>query len=362
MSDLEEKMLNILYRREKAILDGNSKNILSLLEPIINSEEKYRELLTEQKMGVNRLVVLLTHKCQLNCSYCSVRKYSESMRLKILFKAIDLLMTSKKNEVQLQFFGGEPLLEFELLKNGVSYAQKQAKSVNKKVIFLLTTNGIALAAECIAFLEKENVKLELSMDGIRELQLQNRTNVSGVDYYDKLKRNVRALVASKIEYITISVVAPDKIKEMLSTVKYLTELGVKNIQLNYNLGVYWDSAAKQEYKKAEKEVKKYLNKKGVVYINDTMSRREPVVLNAEITVDCNGDLFLETGICLENDFKKLKKDFYLGSLKNIKDINSIATSRLHNFKTLIKVYTKGRTEFRKIILNNIEMGGPAWIK
>ena len=66
-----------------------------------------------------RLVLLITHNCQLRCKYCRVRKFPASMSETTLFKAIDLLFTFNRRDLELQFFGGEPLLEFDLIKKGV---------------------------------------------------------------------------------------------------------------------------------------------------------------------------------------------------------------------------------------------------
>ena len=361
---IDNLLVSLIYAREKMILEdaGDVGIYTQLIEKYIDFpniiSEKNKIGLKELSDGVNRLVVLVTHSCQLRCEYCSVRKFSAEMGEDTLKKAIDLMFTSKKEEVQLQFFGGEPLLRFNLVKKGVAYAEDLAKMTGKKLKLILTTNGIALDNEKISYMKKHDFTLEFSLDGSIKTQLKFRKSVSGNDYFKAVMNNLLLVDKNKLDYYIISVVSPSNVKDLYSNHKYLAEKGFRRIQINYALGKYWNREKTRMLFEEIKRIVDYMNKseEKLIFINSLKTRREPVVLNSEITVDCDGTLYFETGICLEEDFNKLKKDFRIGTLDNMKDINIVFNTRSRNLKRLVDVYSKEKPEFRKIILNNIEIG------
>lgn len=359
-------LMSLIFAHEEMVLkkylSGKTVEYSDLIEKYSDYPKRisksFNLSLEELSEGVNRLVVLVTHSCQLNCAYCSVRKYDAEMDFSTLKKSIDLLFTSKKTEVQLQFFGGEPLIKFELIKQGVEYAKFLSKKKEKAVRFILTTNGILLSKEKTDYLVKNNFTIECSLDGDAHTQLRSRKMVSEKNYYHIVLENLKYLSKQKTDHYIIMVVQPNNVKKMYSNVNYLIKQGFDNIQINYALGKYWNERNSnilfEQIKKVKKLFIKTDNRNS--FINLSKTRREPVVLNSEITVDCNGDIFLETGICLENDFSKLKRDFWLGNLKNTSNINEFFATPSRNFKRLVDVYAKDKHGFRKIILNNIEIG------
>lgn len=358
MKAMDTALLKLIYRKEYLLLQGREEEA-SKLSSMIEEFKDYPWLISEKSgadlkalsPGISRLVLLVTHSCQLRCSYCSVGKYRAEMGSDVMRKAVDLLFTSKKEDVQLQFFGGEPLLNLGVVKEAVEYASGLCKKTGKNVRFILTTNGIALTEEIIKYLMENDFLVEFSFDGKEETQMKYR---SGVDHYGILLENLRKLRKSGVRYQVISVVTPENVSKAAENLLYIRSLGLDNLQLNYALGNYWseDDATELESQltRAMKEIDK------ATMVNAMKQRREPVVLNAEVTVDCDGSAFLETGICLEEDFATLKKDFYIGSVEDMEDIDLIFPTRSRNLYRLVEVYTKGKQDFRKIILNNIDMG------
>lgn len=96
--------------------------------------------------------------------------------------------------------------------------------------------------------------------------------------------------------------------------------------------------------------------KNIEFINLSSMRKEPVVLNAELTLDCDGGIYLESGICLEEDFAAMKNKFKVCSIKTAKNINLLSTSDFRNFYNLSRVYGRVSPFFRKVIVNNIKLG------
>jgi sulfatase maturation enzyme AslB (radical SAM superfamily) len=371
---LDDILFYLNYRREKLLLSGEKKRSEELASVISENSDYLKEIeqgvlsreghVSEEEIdrifpSPDRLVVMTTHNCQLRCRYCSVRKFSARMDRKTLFRSIDLLFTSSKKDLQLQFFGGEPLIEFSLIKDGVEYAESMIKKHRKNVRFMLTTNGILLTKDKIEFLKEHNFTVEFSIDGMMETQLKTRKAADGRNYYSVVMKNLKNAAGSNLDLYTISVVTPETVDMLFRNFMYLVSQGHRRIQVNYSLGFFWSA---NDIKKLIRELGKIMDfvksekGRGIDFINITRIRKEPVVLNAEVTVDCDGTVYLETGICLEEDFNEMKRKFSVGSLDTISDIRRVSSTRFNNLYLLSKIYGEHAEHFRKIIINNIELG------
>lgn len=366
MKALDIFLLNLVYEREKMIMGGFKGSEIGYFTGLVENFKDYPDKLAQNNhldlpdlsQGINRLVLLVTHSCQLRCRYCSVRKFSSEMSEETLRAAIDLLFTSKKEEVQLQFFGGEPLLKFNLVKKGVAYALKKSKQTGKKVKFILTTNGIALDQKKADYLIKNNFTIECSLDGDKETQMRSRRSENGQSFHELVMNNFSYLAKKKADYYIISVVQPENVDKLWKNINYLYGQGFKHLQVNYALGFFWGRREARKLLKQMQKIKNIFDQKGKdeYLVNAIEDRREPVILNAEITVDSNGEIFLETGISLEENFNQFKKNFKLGDLQGITDINTIFNSRSRNMYFLVDAYSGKKKSFRELILNNIDMG------
>lgn len=207
------------------------------------------------------------------------------------------------------------------------------------------------------FFKKHKFLIECSIDGEIENQLKMRRERSGIDYYSQLLDNLEYLFSSNVAHYSISVAMPQNAADIFSNFKHLVSLGFKRLQMNYSLGVFWPENAIAKLFEETVKITNYLKKrKGVEFINLTSMRREPVVLNAELTVDCDGGIYLESGICLEEDFGAMKKKFLVTDINKAKNINLYASTQFQNFYRLSRAYSYVNPEFRKIILNNIFLG------
>ena len=130
--------------------------------------------------NLNTMALQLTQNCNLRCKYCVYsgnyenRKHSSlKMNKEIAYRAIDFFVrhSSDSEKLHLGFYGGEPLLEFELIKGCVEYIKKIA---NKEVIFNITTNCVLLDESKIDFLYKNRFRLTISLDGPQEIHDANR--------------------------------------------------------------------------------------------------------------------------------------------------------------------------------------------
>ena len=140
---------------------------------------------------IKALCLHVAHTCNLNCEYCFAgqgKYHGEDaiMSFETGKKALDFLVENSGNRKNLEvdFFGGEPLVNFEVVKQLVSYARSIEKEKNKNFRFTLTTNGVLLDDDAIDFLNKEMNNVVLSLDGRKEVNDAKRKTINGKGSYD----------------------------------------------------------------------------------------------------------------------------------------------------------------------------------
>lgn len=130
---------------------------------------------------ISMLTLQVTQKCNLRCRYCVFsggyenRGHSNrSMDFKTAKKGIDFLIghSAENNRISLGFYGGEPLLEFDLIRKCIEYSEEKAEG--KEIQFTLTTNGTILEEKMIEYFEKHDMSLVISLDGPSEIHNKNR--------------------------------------------------------------------------------------------------------------------------------------------------------------------------------------------
>jgi uncharacterized protein len=140
----------------------------------------------------------VAHDCNLRCAYCfadDVIAEKARMTPETAKKAVDFLISSSKNRehLEMDFFGGEPLLAWDTVLQTVAYAKEQGARLNKQFKFTLTTNGLLLDDEKINFINREMSNVVLSLDGRREVNDKMR----GTGVCDKVLPKFKQLVASR---------------------------------------------------------------------------------------------------------------------------------------------------------------------
>jgi sulfatase maturation enzyme AslB (radical SAM superfamily) len=145
--------------------------------------------------GIESLQVILTSRCNLRCSYCyqNARKRGR-MSWKTLRAALDLALDSAAPDVGVTFAGGEPLLEFPLIRRAVAYVERNRPRA-KIVTCSISTNGTLLTNEIIAFLEEHRIRTQLSFDGAALAQ-----DLRGPGTFSKLDRTLDRLLARHQEF------------------------------------------------------------------------------------------------------------------------------------------------------------------
>lgn len=163
-------------------------------EALLFTDDIYKDLsidIVNKPTTIKALCLNVAHTCNLSCEYCFAKggKYSGPdaiMTKEIARSAIDFLLENSGNHYNLDidFFGGEPLLNFDVVKDTVSYAKSKEEEYNKHFNFTLTTNGVLLDDDVIDYLNENMKNVVLSLDGRKEKHDQFRKTLNGKGSYD----------------------------------------------------------------------------------------------------------------------------------------------------------------------------------
>ncbi len=153
---------------------------------------------------IKALCLHVAHTCNLNCSYCfaSQGKYHGDralMSFEVGKRALDFLMENSgtRRNLEVDFFGGEPLMNWQVVKDLVAYARSVEQEKGKNFRFTLTTNGVLIDDDVIDFCNKEMSNVVLSLDGRKEIHDATRVDYAGKGSYDKIVPKFQKLVEAR---------------------------------------------------------------------------------------------------------------------------------------------------------------------
>ncbi len=188
---------------------------------------------------VKALCLHIAHTCNLNCSYCFASQgnyHGERalMSFEVGKRALDFLIENSgtRRNLEVDFFGGEPLMNFEVVKQLVAYARSIEKEKGKNFRFTLTTNGVLIDDDVIDFANRECSNVVLSLDGRKEIHDRFRVDYAGNGSWDKIVPKFKKMVESrggKNYYMrgTFTHANPD----FLNDIKTMLDLGFNELSM-----------------------------------------------------------------------------------------------------------------------------------
>lgn len=195
--------------------DVTRSDVLECLDDIAELErthklftpDDYEQLAADYKGSshvIKALCLHVAHTCNLNCSYCfaSQGKYHGEraiMSFEVGKRALDFLVENSgtRRNLEVDFFGGEPLMNWQVVKDLVAYARSIEKDAGKNFRFTLTTNGVLLDDEVTEFCNREMHNVVLSLDGRKEVNDRFRVDVAGNGSYERIVPNFQRFVAKR---------------------------------------------------------------------------------------------------------------------------------------------------------------------
>ena len=174
---------------------------LGLLSTAGAGTPKVKKAIKKEPYPVVNMCLFLTQSCNLKCVYCygDGGGYGTGGRMdeQTAFQAVDWLLeqSEKIKKLHIGFFGGEPFLNFPLMKAIVAYAKDKVQAIGKEVDFNTTTNATLLDEEQIAFIKEHKINVMVSFDGPKEVQDAQRPYANGEGSYDVIVPKLKKLLA-----------------------------------------------------------------------------------------------------------------------------------------------------------------------
>lgn len=209
-----EKAIEIIYEKYKnEVTKEEVEECFNQVQELKDNKQLFTEdsfepmagKLKEKTSGVVKALCLhIAHTCNLNCSYCfaSQGKYHGEramMSFEVGKRALDFLIENSgtRRNLEVDFFGGEPLMNFDVVKRLVEYARSVEKEHNKNFRFTLTTNGMLIDDDVIDFANKEMSNVVLSLDGRKEVHDKFRVDYAGKGSWDVIVPKFQKLVEKR---------------------------------------------------------------------------------------------------------------------------------------------------------------------
>jgi uncharacterized protein len=209
--------------------------------------EDYIQRLT--RMSTNKIELYLAEACNLRCRYCYVDANDALsgglMPWEVAKQAIDLVFHRAGNarEIDITFFGGEPLLNKPVFREAVRYSQQLGADQGKVVRYSMTTNGTLLDDEIIDYIKRYHFGLMVSLDGPKEVHDRVRPFADGRGSFDVAARNIKRLMQQR-RSVTVRCTLSNRCLDWIGIVKFLEDFGFTRLAMSrctgksYCLGPY----------------------------------------------------------------------------------------------------------------------------
>jgi sulfatase maturation enzyme AslB (radical SAM superfamily) len=189
-------------------------------------------------MELESVCVILTDQCNFECSYCYQDRGNQRLDFPTLARTIDFFHPFFARECVVSFYGGEPLLAFDLIQRAVEHMDRLPTEHRRKIRFSLTTNGSLLNEEILGFLAEHEFSLVLSFDGLAQDVSRKKGS------FDSLASVIpRILARPRISLETNSVFSSETVGYLSESVAYLVRLGLPKLDVNFAHKPPWTSAA-----------------------------------------------------------------------------------------------------------------------
>ena len=188
--------------------------------------------------------LMLTQRCNLRCGHCNIGEGSKTMSLSIAKKAVDFIFKrARKDEIiDVGFFGGEPLLAFDRIKEITEYIEDHHDFHPDRIRISIVTNGTLFSDAIARFVGDRNIRFIISCDGPPEIQDIFRRTLTGTKESSELvSQTIKSALAALDRIVVNTVFQPSTFLMLPRIVEYLSSMGVRHICLNPNYSAQWMS-------------------------------------------------------------------------------------------------------------------------
>lgn len=314
---------------EKNLLTEEYKQTINTLKSlyVLRTEDNntYFKMKNQFENNLSSIELFVAQDCNLKCRYCYGHdgEYSDKgmMTIDTAKESVKFLMdTSKNKEVGICFFGGEPLLNFELIKDIAAYAKDLAKEYDKKVSFSITTNATLVDKKISDFIKENKIAVTVSIDGNKEIHDANRYYSKSKGSYDDVIRGIKYLKDNEVNVAARATADPVSM-DMLKTVEHLDALGFDSTYISPCINLFEEDkdfeALKGEFDSLiekfdgylqAKEYKRIISLKNIykvlrrVHISSKRNRFCGAMISM-VAVDKNGEIYPCHRFVASKDYK-----------------------------------------------------------
>jgi uncharacterized protein len=205
--------------------------------------------------SVKYSALCLTHRCNLRCSYCYTGdKVNRRMTRETAFEAIDFLADQSEDRCVATFFGGEPLLEGDLLKEVVLYSREK---YGGKIDFRVNTNGTLLDSDWFTFFKEHRLHFAVSLDGNRAQHDTSRKFAGGDGSYDRIADKLEGIFEFDPYTVAVSVVVPDTVEYLAEGVRDIFDKGFRYVVQTLDYSANWRSRDIKQLESQYRKVAKF---------------------------------------------------------------------------------------------------------
>ncbi len=201
-----------------------------------------------------KVCLFLNHACNLRCTYCyNGRKFQRPMPLDVARRGVALALDDgNEGPVQLSFFGGEPLMEMDLIRQIVPLAEAEAARLGRTLRLVVVTNATLLTESTLDYLMDHRFYVGISLDGSRAAHDATRPFRNGRSSYDRAVTNIRRALARPDGrgVKAIAVVDPRNVENLPDSFDALREVGLRTLSVNVNYEGGWTESDRDRFEVA----------------------------------------------------------------------------------------------------------------
>lgn len=186
--------------------------------------------------SLKNISLVVSQECNIACTYCYAKggdygKGKVAMSDAIMERALERLLPLTDGRCAVSFFGGEPLLNFDLMKQTVACGKRLAEKNGMDLSYSMTTNGTVLDEEIISFLKEYVACIVVSLDGDKQVNDTHRVLKNGRGGHDLIVRNLRRLKSAGVPFGINATVSPQTVHHLKETIDYLASLGAQSLRV-----------------------------------------------------------------------------------------------------------------------------------
>ncbi len=224
-------------------------------------------------MRISNLTFIVTDDCNFNCSYCFQKKEKKTINNATIETAVDFFypFLGSDDKIQIGFYGGEPLLAYEQMKHAALLLREKNKKENKKIEFIMTTNGSLLTEKMLDFFNRHKFVMLLSFDGLAQEKGRKRGTL---DQMVRVMKKIQGYPG--INFEINSVFSPQTVSHLSGSMRFIIEHDGPDITFNLSSMEEWSSSDLETLKKELERLTDFLvvfyKEKGKIPVKNFQTR------------------------------------------------------------------------------------------